>query len=57
MTRKYNPRFGGAITQLELTRPRLEEPTSELLDRTMDITARTLVTAKHKSVRSWTTCS
>ncbi len=49
-TRKYNARFGGAVAQLELTREQLESMTSELLERTMEITARTIETARDKGV-------
>jgi molecular chaperone DnaK len=49
-TRKYNARFGGAVAQLELSREQLESLTSELLERTMEITGRTLETAKEKGV-------
>jgi molecular chaperone DnaK (HSP70) len=51
MTRKYNVRFGGAVAQLELTRERLESLTAELLERTMDITERTIATAKLKGIK------
>lgn len=49
-TRKYNARFGGAVAQLELSREQLESLTSELLERTMEITARTIETAREKGV-------
>ena len=49
-TRKYNARFGAAVAQLELTREQLEGMTSELLERTMEITARTIETAREKGV-------
>jgi molecular chaperone DnaK len=48
--RKHNVRFDGAVAQLELTRERLEEITSELLERTMVITERTIATAREKGV-------
>jgi molecular chaperone DnaK len=48
--RKHSMRFDGSVTQLELTRQQLEELTSELLERTMEITGRTLVTAREKGV-------
>jgi molecular chaperone DnaK len=50
VTRRYNARFAGAIAQLELTREQLESLTSELLERTMEITARTIATANQKGV-------
>jgi len=49
-TRKYNVRFDGSVVQLELTREHLEELTSELLERTMEITERTIATAWQKGV-------
>ena len=48
--RKYNVRFDGSVVQLELTREHLEELTSELLERTMEITERTIATARGKGV-------
>jgi molecular chaperone DnaK len=48
--RKHNVRFDGSVVQLELTREQLEELTSELLDRTMEITGRTIATARDKGV-------
>ncbi len=49
-TRKYNARFSGATAQLELTREQLENLTSELLERTMEITGRTIATSREKGV-------
>ena len=49
-SRKHNMRFDGAVVQVELTREQLEELTSEFLDRTMEITERTLATAREKGV-------
>ena len=49
-SRKYNVRFDGSVVQLELTREHLEELTSELLERTMEITERTIATARGKGV-------
>ena len=48
--RRHNVRFGGSVVQLELTREHLEELTSELLERTMEITGRTITTAREKGV-------
>jgi len=48
--RKHYVRFDGSVAQLELTREHLEELTSELLERTMEITARTLATARERGV-------
>jgi molecular chaperone DnaK (HSP70) len=50
MSRKYNVRFDGSVVQLELTREHLEQLTSELLERTMEITERTIATAREKGV-------
>ncbi|HEX5301460.1 MAG TPA: Hsp70 family protein [Streptosporangiaceae bacterium] len=52
-TRKQNLRFDGSVAQVELTRERLEELTSELLERTMEITRRTLATARGKGVEQY----
>ena len=49
-TRKHNVRFDGSVVQLELTRKHLDELTSELLERTMEITERTIATAREKGV-------
>lgn len=43
-------RFGGSISQLELTREHFEELTSELLQRTMEITHRTIITAQESGI-------
>ena len=50
MVRKHSVRFDGQVVQLELTREHLEELTSELLERTMEITGRTIATARAKGV-------
>jgi len=50
VSRKHTVRFGGSAIQLELTRERFEELTSELLERTMEITGRTIDTARTKGV-------
>ena len=49
-SRKHNVRFDGSVVQLELTREHLGELTSELLERTMEITERTIATARQKGV-------
>ena len=49
-SRKHNIRFGGSVVQLELTREHLGDLTSELLERTMEITERTIATAREKGV-------
>lgn len=48
--RKQTVRFGGSAAQLELTREKYEELTSELLERTMEITGRTIDTARDKGI-------
>ena len=48
--RKHNVRFDGSVVQLELTREHLGELTSELLERTIEITERTIATAREKGV-------
>jgi molecular chaperone DnaK len=50
MSRRHNVRFDGSVVQLELTREHFEELTSELLERTMEITERTIATARNKGV-------
>ena len=45
-SRRYIIRFGGAVTQVELTRDKLEELTAGLLDRTVEVTRRTIETAR-----------
>jgi molecular chaperone DnaK len=50
VARKHTVRFGGSAAQLELTREQFEELTSELLERTMEITGRTIDTARAKGV-------
>ena len=50
VTRKHTVRFDGFATQLELTREHLEELTSELVELTMEITGRTIDTAREKGI-------
>lgn len=50
MAREHNVRFAGSVVQLEMTRKHFEELTSHLLERTMDITEQTIVTARSKGV-------
>lgn len=52
-TRKLSLRYDGSTAQVELTRERFEELTSELLERTMEITRRTLATARGKGVENY----
>jgi molecular chaperone DnaK (HSP70) len=52
-SRRHNMRFGGDVSRVELTRETFEQITSELLERTLDITARTVATAKEKGVSTF----
>ena len=45
-TRRYAMRFGGAVCQVELTRDRLEQLGAGLLERTAEVTERTIATAR-----------
>jgi molecular chaperone DnaK (HSP70) len=45
-SRRYAMRFGGAVAQMELTRERMEELTADLLERTVEVTRRTIATAR-----------
>lgn len=49
-SRRYPMRFGSDTCEFSLTRDELENLTSELLERTMEITERTVRTAKEKGV-------
>lgn len=48
--RKQVLRFDGSAMQVELTRDHLDELTSELAERTMEITSRTIATAREKGI-------
>ena len=50
--RRYIMRFGGAVTRIELTRTKLEELTANLLDRTIEVTQRTIEQARGQGRRS-----
>lgn len=50
MARKHTVRFHGSVVQVELTREHLEQITSELLERTLEITEQTIATARQKGV-------
>ncbi|CAI7980294.1 Molecular chaperone Hsp70 [Frankia sp. Hr75.2] len=52
-SRRHNMRFGGDTARLELTREEFEQITGELLERTLDITERTVTTAREKGVTSF----
>jgi molecular chaperone DnaK len=49
-SRRYVMRFGGAVAQVELTRDRMEELTADLLERTVEVTKRTIATARARGV-------
>jgi molecular chaperone DnaK len=44
--RRHAMRFGGAVSQVELTRSQLEELGADLLERTAEVTERTIATAR-----------
>jgi molecular chaperone DnaK len=48
--RRHIMRFGGSVTQVELTRERFEERTAPLLERTVAVTERTIDTARSRGV-------
>ena len=49
-SRRYVMRFGGAVAQVELARDRMEELTADLLERTVEVTKRTIATALARGV-------
>jgi molecular chaperone DnaK len=49
-SRRRSVRFAGAAEQVDITRERFEELTSELLRQTLEITGRTIETAKQRGV-------
>jgi molecular chaperone DnaK len=49
-SRRFNARFEGAVSKIELTREKFEEITAELLQRTFTITERTLATARERGI-------
>lgn len=48
--RRHVMRFGGEVTQVELTRAKVEDLTAELLERTMTVTERAIMAARHQGV-------
>ncbi len=52
-SRRYSMRFDGASCTAELTRAEFEAMASDLLERTMTITERTIETAKSKGISSF----
>ena len=51
--RKYHMRFDRSVLPVELTRGQFEELTSELLERTMEITKRTIAAAREQGVEGF----
>ena len=49
-SRRHIIRANGAVTQVELTRAKLEELTAALLERTIAVTERTIMTARRRGV-------
>jgi molecular chaperone DnaK (HSP70) len=49
-SRRHILRFGGAVTQVELTRDTMEKLTAGLLERTVMVTERTIATARAKGI-------
>ncbi|GLW30084.1 Hsp70 family protein [Actinoplanes regularis] len=49
-SRRFNARFGGDTSQIEVTREKFEELTAELVERTATITRRTLRTAADRGI-------
>jgi molecular chaperone DnaK len=52
-TRRHNMRFDGAVTKAELTRDTFEQLTVNLLERTFEITERTISLAKERGANSF----
>ena len=52
-SRRQIMRFGGAVTQVELTRAKVEDLTAELLERTVRVTERAIAAARSKGVTSF----
>ena len=48
--RRYIMRFGGSVTRVELTRAKLEELAAHLLERTIEVTRRTIEKARAAAV-------
>ena len=49
-SRRHNMRFDGSVVSVELSREHIEELTAELLEQTMEITGKTLATARDRGV-------
>ncbi|REE97202.1 Hsp70 family protein [Thermomonospora umbrina] len=53
LTRRHNMRFDGGVARVELSRERFEELTADLLEQTLEITARTVAAAAERGVHSF----
>ena len=51
--RRHIMRFGGTVTQVELTRAKVEELTAGLLERTVRVTERAIAAARRKGVTTF----
>jgi molecular chaperone DnaK len=51
--RRHIMRFGGRVTQVELTRAKVEDLTAELLERTVEVTGRAIAAARRKGVTNF----
>ena len=49
-SRRHNMRFDGSVVSVELSRENIEELTAELLEQTMEITGKTIATARDRGV-------
>jgi molecular chaperone DnaK (HSP70) len=49
-SRRHNMRFDGSVVSVELSREHIEELTAELLEQTMEITGKTIATARDRGV-------
>jgi molecular chaperone DnaK (HSP70) len=51
--RRHIMRIGGRVTQVELTRAKVEDLTAELLDRTVEVTERAIAAARRRGVTNF----
>jgi molecular chaperone DnaK len=51
--RRFNARYEGAVSKIELTREKFDEITADLLERTRKITERTMATAAEQGVTTF----
>jgi len=52
-SRRHNMRFDGSVVSVELSRENIEELTGELLEQTMEITGKTIATARDRGVEHY----